>query len=55
MSNADMDFFLKNLTLDELESARERISPLVNEKRRADIIWLCSLCYELGRSDAKRG
>ena len=39
--------------LSDMQRARERVSPLITSERKKDLLWLCSLCYVLGRNDAE--
>ncbi len=49
--NMYIENFLKTTDIEKLSFARTRIIPLIDGARSTDTLWLCALCYELGRRE----
>ena len=52
--NVYIENFLKTTDIEKLAQARECVMPLLDKVKHSDVLWLCALCYELGRTDREK-
>ncbi|MDY3845779.1 MAG: hypothetical protein SOZ62_02565 [Eubacteriales bacterium] len=45
------DSILSAVKSEDIMRAVTRISPLITEERKRDVMWLCCICYLLGYND----